>query len=69
MGLSLADFLGIRSGAANEKDGIGKLPGSAGNGKAKSVIVLFCWGGISHLDSWDLKPDAPSEYRGTFNPI
>src|SRR5205085_3172670 len=26
-------------------------------------------GGPSHLDTFDLKPDAPSEFRGTFNPI
>ena len=43
--------------------------GTAGGGKAKSVIVLFCWGGISHLDSWDLKPDASDDIRGLFQPI
>jgi len=37
--------------------------------KAKQVIVIFLQGGLSHLDSWDLKPYAPSEYRGEFQPI
>ncbi|MBY0458568.1 MAG: DUF1501 domain-containing protein, partial [Gemmataceae bacterium] len=37
--------------------------------RAKSVILLFMWGGPSHLDTWDLKPDAPSEVRGEFKPI
>jgi len=37
--------------------------------KAKSVILLFMWGGPSHLDTWDLKPDAPAEVRGEFKPI
>ena len=27
--------------------------------RAKSCILLFMWGGPSHLDTWDLKPDAP----------
>jgi hypothetical protein len=36
---------------------------------AKQVIVIFLQGGLSHLDSWDLKPDAPAEYRGDFQPI
>lgn len=36
---------------------------------AKQVIVIFLQGGLSHLDSWDLKPDAPAEYRGEFRPI
>src|SRR5262245_41186504 len=31
---------------------------------AKSVILLFMWGGPSHLDTWDPKPDAPEEIRG-----
>lgn len=35
----------------------------------KSVIVLWLWGGASHMETFDLKPHAPSEYRGDFNPI
>jgi Protein of unknown function (DUF1501) len=34
-----------------------------------SVILFWQGGGPSHLDMWDMKPDAPSEFRGTFNPI
>jgi Protein of unknown function (DUF1501) len=36
---------------------------------AKSVIMLWLWGGPSHLDTFDMKPDAPIEYRGPFEPI
>ena len=36
--------------------------------RARSVIMLFLNGGPSHLDMWDLKPDAPEEIRGTFRP-
>jgi len=35
----------------------------------KSLIVLWLWGGISHMETFDLKPHAPSEYRGEFTPI
>lgn len=38
-------------------------------GKAKSVILFFLCGGASHLDAWDMKPNAPLEYRGPFSPI
>ena len=34
--------------------------------KAKSVIQVFLWGGMSHIDTWDPKPDAGSEYMGEF---
>jgi hypothetical protein len=34
-----------------------------------SVILLFAAGGPSHLETFDLKPNAPAEYRGPFNPI
>src|SRR5262249_4354382 len=46
-------------------------PGSdkAVSGKAKSTILFFLCGGASHVDTWDLKPDAPAEYRGPFRPI
>ena len=34
-----------------------------------SVILVWLRGGMSHLDTYDPKPDAPSEYRGPFTPI
>ncbi|WP_232056317.1 DUF1501 domain-containing protein [Tuwongella immobilis] len=37
--------------------------------RAKSVILLFMWGGPSHLDTWDPKPNAPVEVRGEFQSI
>ena len=46
-----------------------RLTNNLGGGKAKSVILFFLCGGSSHIDMWDLKPDAPSEYRGPFSPI
>lgn len=39
------------------------------NGRAKSVIFLFLFGGPSQLESFDMKPDAPSTLRGPFRPI
>lgn len=35
----------------------------------KSVILFWMWGGPSQLETWDMKPDAPVEYRGPFRPI
>jgi hypothetical protein len=35
----------------------------------RSCIVLFYYGGPSHLDTWDLKPNAPDGIRGEFRPI
>jgi hypothetical protein len=37
--------------------------------KAKSAIFINLGGGPSHMDMFDLKPDAPAEYRGEFNPL
>ncbi len=37
--------------------------------RAKSVIFLFQWGGPSHIDMFDMKPDAPEGYRGPHRPI
>ncbi|MCE2695586.1 MAG: DUF1501 domain-containing protein, partial [Verrucomicrobiaceae bacterium] len=36
---------------------------------AKSTVLFFLCGGASHIDMWDMKPDAPLEYRGEFKPI
>ncbi len=37
--------------------------------RAKSVIFLFQWGGPSHIDMFDMKPDAPSGIRSPYKPI
>src|SRR5215207_10590388 len=34
-----------------------------------AVVLLFLPGGPSHIDTYDLKPTAPAEYRGEFRPI
>lgn len=34
-----------------------------------AVIIVWLRGGLSHLDTYDPKPDAPSEYRGPFAPL
>jgi hypothetical protein len=41
----------------------------AASTSAKRCIVLYCWGGMSHFESFDPKPAAPKEIRGLFNPI
>ena len=47
-----------------------KAATSSGRSKpAKSTILFFLCGGSSHIDMWDMKPDAPQEYRGPFQPI
>ena len=38
-------------------------------GSENSLIILFLSGGLSTIDTWDLKPEAPKELRGPFNPI
>jgi hypothetical protein len=37
--------------------------------KAKAVILIYNCGGPSHIDLWDMKPDAPDEIRGPFKPV
>lgn len=54
LGLSSLDLLASRA-AANPS------PASA-----KSVLLLWLWGGPAHVDTWDPKPNAPMEYRGPF---
>jgi hypothetical protein len=56
-GLTLADVLRLRASAGTE--------GTRG----KSVIMIWLRGGPSHIDSYDMKPEAPAEVRGEFRPI
>lgn len=37
--------------------------------RAKSVIFLFQWGGPSHIDMFDMKPEAPEAFRGPHKPV
>src|SRR5687768_6566614 len=37
--------------------------------KIKNCITLFLVGSPGHVDTWDMKPDAPAEVRGKFAPI
>lgn len=57
LGLSLADLLQLRA------------LGTPASGSVKSVMLLWLWGGPAQLDTWDPKPNAPSEFRGPFSSI
>jgi hypothetical protein len=57
-GLTLAEMLRLRA-----------LAGGAAASSTKSAIMIYLPGGPSHMDMYDLKPDAPKEFRGEFNPI
>jgi hypothetical protein len=46
----------------------GQRPASAKR-RADACILVFLNGGPSHLDMWDMKPEAPAEVRGEFKPI
>jgi hypothetical protein len=59
-GLTLADML--RAKAATADDPLPRTPN-------KSVIMIYLPGGPSHIDTYDLKPDAPAEFKGEFKPI
>jgi hypothetical protein len=59
-GLGLADLLRLQ--ARGSAAGTGPAPGP-------SIILVWLWGGPSHMETFDLKPDAPAEYRGEFQPI
>ena len=63
-GMLLADRLGSHALAAEAEPA--KPPAKV---KAKSVIQIFLWGGMSHNDTWDPKPDAGEEYLGEFNKV
>jgi len=57
-GLSLPVLLQLQAQAATGRPA-----------KAKACIFFMLEGGPSHIDMWDLKPDAPTEIRGPFHPI
>jgi hypothetical protein len=58
-GLSLSELLRMRAQAA-----------ATGAARKETAVIMF-WldGGPTHMDTYDLKPNAPAEYRGSFQPI
>jgi hypothetical protein len=56
LGLSLPGFLKAQAAGGRKS-------------RAKSVLLVYLGGGLSHHDSFDLKPDAPAEIRGNYKPI
>ena len=60
LGLGLPGLLAARARAGA---GSGRAP------RARSLIMVFMSGGLSHLDSFDMKPEAPEGIRGEFQPI
>ena len=61
LGLSLASWSAAKApGDHSKKDGFGQ---------AKRCVLLYLWGSPSQLDTFDPKPDAPEEIRGTLRSI
>jgi len=55
---------------------LAEVPGQASpfkaapsSGRARACLVIYLFGGPSQLDTFDLKPDAPDQFRGEFHPI
>jgi hypothetical protein len=62
-GLSLADMLRLKAA-------LGGSTGAKKQGRSnKAAIMIYLPGGPSHMDMYDLKPEAPVEFKGEFNPI
>ena len=59
-GLGLTLPTAARSGTSSNAPGFGK---------AKSVLIVYTSGGMSQIDTWDPKPNAPAEIRGAFQSI
>lgn len=59
LGLGLTDLVRLQAKASE----------STGSRPTKSLIVFWTHGGMSQQDTYDMKPDAPPEYRGPYQPI
>ncbi|HAW32047.1 MAG TPA: DUF1501 domain-containing protein, partial [Planctomycetaceae bacterium] len=62
--LSLPGLYQLQAAAESQK----KTPATPKKERT-AVILVWCRGGVSHLDTYDPKPDAASDYRGPFSPI
>src|SRR5690242_8424299 len=62
LGMGLCDLLRLRASAA-------AAPAASGANRTVNCIMIWMDGGPSHYETFDPKPDAPSEIRGTFGTI
>ena len=62
-GLTLPEFFRMRAAAAESTGNRQELP------QDTSVIFLWLPGGPPHMETYDMKPEAPSDYRGVFSSI
>jgi hypothetical protein len=62
LGLSIGDLVELRAEADSDF-------GRTARHRENSCVFVFLFGGPSHIDLWDMKPEAPVEIRGEFQPI
>src|SRR5262245_38553944 len=65
-GIGLADILKLQAKAADSADSAFRGAASGGD---PAVIFIWMPGGPPHMETFDMKPDAPEDYRGAFRPI
>src|SRR5262245_40620579 len=65
-GLGTLSLTGLARGRALHAD---SSDAPASFGRAKRVIVLYLYGAAAQHELWDMKPEAPAEIRGIFQPI
>ncbi len=63
LGLNSFELQQLRANSENEENQSGY------QGKHHACVFIFLFGGPSHIDLWDMKPNAPAEVRGDFKPI
>ena len=63
VGMSLADSLKLKAALTGGQSPQASIPSDT------SVIFIWLPGGPPHMETYDMKPEAPLEYRGIFQPI
>ncbi len=66
LGVMLSDVLG---GRAKARPASASSPVRRTSGKADACILIYLFGGPSQIDTFDMKPAAPADFRGEFRPI
>jgi hypothetical protein len=61
LGLTMADLAGLRAQSPRDAALAGR--------RVNSCVFVFLFGGPSHIDLWDMKPNAPANVRGEFKPV